>query len=57
MDNVDYWRTVTDKSTGKNVVLTDEQIDVVQKLQKSSYPELSMDPYEVSNVYLLRVVT
>lgn len=48
MDNVDYWRTIRDKGTGQETVLTDEQIDIIQKLQRSGYPEQSVDPYEVS---------
>ena len=48
MDNVDYWRTIKDKATGKEVVLTDEQLDVIRRLQGSRYPEQSVDPYEVS---------
>lgn len=47
MDNVDYWRTIKDKATGKEVVLTDEQLDVIRRLQGSRYPEQSVDPYEV----------
>lgn len=47
MDNPDYWRTITDRLTGEEVVLTDEQIDMIQQLQKSRYPEQSVDPYEV----------
>ncbi len=33
--------------TGKEVILTDQQIDMIRKLQKSSYPEAHVDPYEV----------
>lgn len=47
MDNPDYWRTIKDKWTGEEVVLSDEQLDLIQRLQKSSYPEVTVDPYEV----------
>lgn len=50
MDDVDYWRTIRDKVTGQEVVLTDEQIDMIHRLQKSSYPEQSIDPYEVGHL-------
>lgn len=46
MDDPNYWKTVKDSITGKEVVLTDEQIDMIQKLQQSCYPEESVDPYE-----------
>lgn len=47
MDDPDYWRTVKDGATGRDLVLSDEQIDMIQRLQKSYYPEESVDPYEV----------
>ena len=52
MDNPDYWRTIKDRWTGEEVVLTDDQIDLIQRLQKSCYPEQSVDPYEVWGVVL-----
>ena len=47
MDDPNYWRTVRDKVTGKEVVLSDEQIDAIQGLQKSKFPVSATDPYEV----------
>lgn len=47
MDDPDYWRTIKDRLTGEEVVLTDDQIDLIQRLQKSCFPEQSVDPYEV----------
>ena len=47
MDDPNYWRTVRDKITGREVVLSDEQIDMIQTLQKSKFPVSSTDPYEV----------
>ncbi|KAL3195337.1 hypothetical protein MRX96_015810 [Rhipicephalus microplus] len=46
MDDPDYWRTVKDKSTGQNVVLSDEDVDLIQRLQQGRYPSGSYDPYE-----------
>lgn len=48
MDDPNYWRTVRDKVTGKETVLSDEQIDEIQGLQKSNFPAATSDPYEVS---------
>lgn len=47
MENPDYWRTVKDPVTGEDVVLSDEQLQLIQKIEGSEYPEQSLDPYEV----------
>ncbi|KAM9097831.1 ribosome biogenesis protein BOP1 [Sarcophilus harrisii] len=46
MDDPDYWRTVQDKMTGQDVKLTDEQVALVQRLQKGQFGDASYDPYE-----------
>ncbi|XP_078690255.1 ribosome biogenesis protein bop1-B-like [Branchiostoma floridae x Branchiostoma belcheri] len=46
MDNPDYWRTVKDKTTGEDVKLTDEELDIIQQIQKGKYPEKAYNPYE-----------
>ncbi|XP_077541957.1 ribosome biogenesis protein bop1-A [Haemaphysalis longicornis] len=46
MDDPNYWRTVKDKSTGQNVVLSDEDVDLIQRLQQGRYPSATYDPYE-----------
>lgn len=47
MDDPNYWRTIQDKVTGKEVLLSDDQIGIVQNLQKSRFPVATTDPYEV----------
>ena len=47
MDDPSYWRTVRDKFTGKEVVLSDQQLDMVQRIQRAEYPDASYNPYEV----------
>ena len=47
MDDPNYWKTIRDKNTGREVILTDQQIDMIQTLQKSKYPSPISDPYEV----------
>ena len=39
-------RSVKDKFTGREIVLTDEEVDMIEKMQKSEYIT-SSDPYEV----------
>ncbi|XP_071477793.1 ribosome biogenesis protein bop1-like [Diadema antillarum] len=46
MDNPDYWRTVFDKKLGKDVVLSEEQLMTIQRIQRGFYPETTFDPYE-----------
>ncbi|XP_028919139.1 ribosome biogenesis protein BOP1 [Ornithorhynchus anatinus] len=46
MDDPDYWRTVEDRMTGREVKLTDEQLALVQRLQKGQFGDASFDPYE-----------
>ncbi len=47
MESPDYWRTVKDPVTGRDVVLTDEQLDLIKKIESSEFPEQTGDPYEV----------
>ncbi|NWI20106.1 BOP1 protein, partial [Crypturellus soui] len=46
MENPDYWRTVQDKMTGADIKLTDEQVALVQRLQKGQFGDARFDPYE-----------
>ncbi|GAB6032701.1 Ribosome bioproteinsis protein 1 [Chamberlinius hualienensis] len=45
MENPDYWRTVHDPSTGQDVVLADEDVEVIQRIQKGLYPDREYDAY------------
>lgn len=45
-DDPNYFRTVYDKLTGKRVVLTDEDLDVINRIRKAIYPDPNYDPYE-----------
>ena len=40
-------RTVSDKIAGKEIVLTDKDIDLIERIQNSQYPDDSYDPYTV----------
>lgn len=48
MDDPNYWRSVRDRVTGREVVLTEQQLKAVQRIQQSHFPEDSYDQYEVS---------
>ena len=36
-----------DKATMKEVVLTNEELDIIDRLQNSQFPSAGYDPYEV----------
>lgn len=40
-----------DKSNGKEVILTDAQMDLIQRIQKSEFPEETFDPYAVRSKF------
>jgi len=46
MDDPDYWRTVYDKTNMKNIKLSEEDVDTIQRMQSGKFPEASFDPYE-----------
>ncbi|XP_074681561.1 ribosome biogenesis protein BOP1 [Strix aluco] len=46
MENPDYWRTVQDKMTGADIKLTDEQVELVHRLQKGQFGDIHFNPYE-----------
>src|SRR5699024_8440992 len=45
MDDPTYWRTVQDKLTGQKVVLSDQDVDLIQRIRNAKCPDPSYDPY------------
>lgn len=45
-DDPNYFRTVYDKITGKKVVLSDQDLDIINRVRKAIYPDPNYDPYE-----------
>ncbi|KAI1901592.1 hypothetical protein AGOR_G00035990 [Albula goreensis] len=48
MENPDYWRTVHDKMTGTDIRLSDEQVELVHRLQKGQFGDVNFNEYEPS---------
>ncbi|KAM9838289.1 ribosome biogenesis protein bop1 [Aulostomus maculatus] len=48
MENPDYWRTVHDKQTGSDITLSDEQVQLVNRLQKGQFGDVNFNEYEPS---------
>lgn len=46
MEDPSYWRTVQDRQTGQDVVLTDQDIDIIQRIQGGGFPDTSYNAYE-----------
>ncbi|KAM4631309.1 ribosome biogenesis protein bop1 [Polymixia lowei] len=48
MENPDYWRTVLDKQTGSDIILSEEQVDLVHRLQKGQFGDVNFNEYQPS---------
>ncbi|XP_077362292.1 ribosome biogenesis protein bop1 [Festucalex cinctus] len=48
MENPDYWRTVHDKQTASDVVLSDEQVALVKRLQRGQFGDANFDEFQPS---------
>ncbi|KAJ8267638.1 hypothetical protein COCON_G00128100 [Conger conger] len=48
MENPDYWRTVHDKMTGADIRLSDDQVDLVHRLQQGQFGDVNFNEYEPS---------
>ncbi len=42
-----YRRTVNDKQTGSDIVLSDEQVELVNRLQRGQFGDVNFNEYEV----------
>uniref|UniRef100_A0A7N8XDP2 Ribosome biogenesis protein BOP1 n=1 Tax=Mastacembelus armatus TaxID=205130 RepID=A0A7N8XDP2_9TELE len=48
MENPDYWRTIHDKQTGNDIVLSDEQVELVNRLQRGQFGDVNFNEYQPS---------
>ncbi|XP_073338365.1 ribosome biogenesis protein bop1 isoform X2 [Pagrus major] len=46
MENPDYWRTVHDKQTGSDIVLSDEQVELVNRLQRGQFGDINFNEHQ-----------
>ncbi|XP_066921058.1 ribosome biogenesis protein bop1-B-like [Clytia hemisphaerica] len=46
MEDPDYWRTVRDKVNMEDIKLTDEEIEIIQRIEGGQYADKDFDPYE-----------
>ncbi|EZA58909.1 hypothetical protein DMN91_010615 [Ooceraea biroi] len=45
MEDPDFWRTIKDSQTGQDVVLSNEDIDLIVRIQKQKVPDVQFDEY------------
>ncbi|KAK6624767.1 hypothetical protein RUM44_011627 [Polyplax serrata] len=45
MEDPDYWRTVKDSQTGQNVVLSDADVELIERMQSGKIPDKDYDEY------------
>ncbi|XP_068423105.1 ribosome biogenesis protein bop1 [Clinocottus analis] len=46
MEDPNYWRTVHDKQTGSDIVLSDEQVALVNRLQRGQFGDVDFNEYQ-----------
>jgi len=46
MDDPDYGRTIIDPLTKREIRLTDEEVDMIKRIQGGNFPDANYDPYE-----------
>ncbi|XP_047130028.1 ribosome biogenesis protein bop1-B isoform X1 [Hydra vulgaris] len=46
MEDPNYWKTVYDKTNMEEIILTDEEIAIIQRIEGGKFPEKEFDPYE-----------
>ena len=46
MEDPDYWRTVRDQVNMEDIKLTDEEIEIIQRIEGGRYADKNFDPYE-----------
>lgn len=51
MEDPDFWRTIKDPQTGRDVVLSEADIDLIVRIQKQKIPDAQFDEYAVSYIY------
>lgn len=51
MEDPDFWRTIKDPQTGQDVILNNEDIDLIVRIQKQKIPDAQFDDCAVRSIY------
>ena len=46
MEDPDYWRTVRDKVNMEDIKLTDEEVEIIRRIEGGKYADKDFNPYE-----------
>lgn len=55
VEDPDFWRTVKDPQTGQDVVLSDEDVNLIKRINGQRLPDANFDDYAVSVTCVPRV--
>lgn len=55
MEDPDFWRTVKDPQTGQDVILSEEDIQTIRRIQGHKIPDATFDEYAVSNRIIMHL--
>ena len=53
MEDPNFWRTVKDSQTGQDVVLSDADVTLIERMQSGKIPDADFDEYAVGLICLL----
>ncbi|XP_028296672.1 ribosome biogenesis protein bop1-like isoform X2 [Gouania willdenowi] len=56
MENPEFWRTVCDQQTGSDVVLSEDQLELIKRLQRGQFGDVSFNEYQPSVEFFSREV-
>lgn len=56
MEDPDFWRTVKDPQTGQDVVLSEEDIQIIQRLKAGKIPDVTFEEYAVGLVHTKKII-
>eukprot|EP00743_Colponemidia_sp_Colp-15_P005927 GILK01006373.1.p1 GENE.GILK01006373.1~~GILK01006373.1.p1 ORF type:complete len:908 (-),score=186.22 GILK01006373.1:272-2764(-) len=45
-DDPNYWRTIHDDVTGEDIVLTEQELSIIRRIQTGQYAHANFDPYD-----------
>lgn len=51
MEDPDFWRTVKDPQTGQSVILSEEDIELIKRIQSQRVPNVQFNEYEVCLIH------
>lgn len=57
VEDREFWRTVKDPQTGQDVTLTDDDIDLIKRINQQKIPDATFDDYAVSSFFVFLILS